>query len=460
MTDLRRRIAIVLSLIAAAILLVAARAAVPPSSALARAAGHTGRVMLTASTPGSSDILSLLPDGDTKRSFILDCTGCHQMDAQRVFMEGRPRTVAEWEDAIQRMLQMAGPTSSFPVISSRVDPAVLAQWLATHLDAVPTAAPRTAGDAATLREYDYPYNTDLPHDLMVDANGRIVITGMFTHRMLLLDPETAQYEEVPIPVQNANPRALDIDDDGRWWVLLGAPGRIARHDPRSREWTTHHIGMYGHSIALDTLGRAWFNGHFTKDPAKIGYVTEAGESRLYDVATPEPLRAGGGPIPYELRVAPDGGVWMSELQGNHIVRLDPLTGESRTWTMPQTLSGPRRFDVDAAGNVWIPAYSANQLVRLEPATSRFTTFDLPMKDAVPYVVRIDRARGRIWIGASAGDAMFSFDLQTERWETFALPTRGALVRHIDVDERTGEVWAAYGASPGIPPRILRVIPQP
>ena len=30
--------------------------------------------------PRSSAWLSLLPDGEAKRKFILDCTGCHQFD--------------------------------------------------------------------------------------------------------------------------------------------------------------------------------------------------------------------------------------------------------------------------------------------------------------------------------------------------------------------------------------------
>jgi streptogramin lyase len=49
-----------------------------------------------------------------------------------------------------------------------------------------------------------------------------------------------------------------------------------------------------------------------------------------------------------------------------------------------------------------------------------------------------------------------FDPDTAAWRTLHLPTRGALVRHMDVDRRTGDVWLAYGASPGIPPKIARI----
>src|SRR5688572_13392632 len=40
----------------------------------------------------SSAWLSLLPDGEEKRRFVLDCTGCHQFDAQVARPGGARRT--------------------------------------------------------------------------------------------------------------------------------------------------------------------------------------------------------------------------------------------------------------------------------------------------------------------------------------------------------------------------------
>src|SRR5262245_13327244 len=53
--------------------------------------------------------LAMLPDGPTKRQFIIDCTGCHQFDEVRAMTSGRPKTQAEWAEAIRRMLSFAGP---------------------------------------------------------------------------------------------------------------------------------------------------------------------------------------------------------------------------------------------------------------------------------------------------------------------------------------------------------------
>jgi virginiamycin B lyase len=124
--------------------------------------------------------------------------------------------------------------------------------------------------------------------------------------------------------------------------------------------------------------------------------------------------------------------------------------------MPSPHSGPRRFDIDSAGVLWIPEFAAGKLARLDPTTGRFTEWDLPVKDAAPYVVRVDNGRGDLWIGTGSADAVFRFDPRTAQFTTYSLPTRGALVRHLDVDERTGAVWVAYGASPGVPARVARI----
>jgi streptogramin lyase len=124
--------------------------------------------------------------------------------------------------------------------------------------------------------------------------------------------------------------------------------------------------------------------------------------------------------------------------------------------MPTPHSGPRRFDVDARGILWIPAYSANLLVRLDPATGKFTEVPLPLKDALPYVTRVDPRDGAVWIGTAAADALLRYEPGSRRFAIVPLPSRGAMVRHLAVDPVRGTVWLAYGASPGIPARVASV----
>lgn len=409
----------------------------------------------TPAPPSSSDWLSLLPDGPTKRQFILDCTGCHQFDERRAMVNGGARTQDEWREAIQRMLNFAGPTTGFPVISGEQNAELTAAWLVKNLG-TRTPGAREVTPSPQVTEFLFPVAEDLPHDLAVDSSGHIVVTGMFSDAMYKLDPATGTWKTTAIPVPNANPRALDIDDKGRWWVVLGAPGQIARYE--GREWSIHDIGLYAHSVALGPNGSVYGNGHFTRNPEQIIEVTADGATRTHNLPLhPEMASGPGGPIPYEIRTAADGKVWMSELQGNRIVSLDPASGTSEAFSLPTPNSGPRRFDIDAQGVLWIPAYGAGLLVRFDPATRQFEEIALPIKDAAPYVARVDARSGVVWLGTGAADAAFSYDPASRRFTTFYLPTGGALVRHLDIDPGSGDVWLAYGESPGKnPARIARL----
>lgn len=408
--------------------------------------------------------LALLPDGEEKRRFVLDCTGCHQFDARIARKpDGARRTREEWHAVVTRMLGFAGATTGFPVIAEGRDPAATAAWLERHLRAEPMlvagaeARAHAAAHGHEVTEFRMPVAQDLPHDVAVDARGRVVITGMFSHAMWVLDPATGVMAREEIPVERANPRAVEIDSLGNWWVVLGGPMRLARRAPDGA-WDSWAVDVYPHSLAVDPRGRTWFNGHFTKQPELVGAVDARTGAVRVDTLPPHPLLASrpGGPIPYEIRLAPDGRLWMGELQGNRVIALDPATRRADTLSMPHPWSGPRRFDVDARGMLWIPAYAANALVRLDPRTRRFTEYPLPIRDAVPYVVRVDDRANVAWVGTAAADVIFRFDLATSAFTAIPLPSRGALVRHLAIDPRTRDLWVAYGASPGIPARVARV----
>ena len=410
--------------------------------------------------------LGALPQGEAKRKFILDCTGCHQLDQSHAMLNAAHRPRQKWSDDITRMLGFAGASTGFPVIAADRNADQTAAWLSgalstpDHSRAEPITTVRHLVDSAGARitEYNMPEPGDLPHDVAVDSTGLVVITGMFSHSMYTLDPQTGRLTPTPLPVPQGGPRAVEIDSAGNWWVLLGAGRSLARYEPRLLKWTTWPIDMYPHSIGIANDGRIWYNGHFTRAPELIAALDpRSGASTKHELPSHTALRDAGGPIPYELRIAPDGRVWMSELQGNRMVVFDPKTNVSKTYEMPTTWSGPRRFDIDADGVLWIPLYSANQLVRLDPRTDRLTVFDIPLADAVPYVVRVDHASRQLWIGTSAGDALLRFDTAHETWKIYPLPSRGALVRHMAIDPRTHDVWLAYGASPSaIPAKVARV----
>ncbi len=190
----------------------------------------------------------------------------------------------------------------------------------------------------------------------------------------------------------------------------------------------------------------------------IGYVDPAlGETRTFDVPV-ETMPDGGSTIPYGLRAAPDGTIWMTELIGGRLVKFDP-DPESETFTLyplPTSYSGPRRLDIAADGTVWIPEFANNRLARFDPENETFSEYELPTPDALPYVARVDHRSGIVWVGTAGADMMVRFDPATETFTEIPLPTSGALTRHIAVDPRNGDVWGGYGPFPPRGPKIFRL----
>jgi virginiamycin B lyase len=410
----------------------------------------------------TSDWLSLLPDGETKRRFILDCAGCHPLDDAVMTAGGAPRTREDWTRAVDLMLSFAGGHTGFPIMAPSRDSGATAAWLAEHLTALPPAAARPGAAGWDVTEFPLPRSTDLPHDVAIAHDGRVIATGMMSNVLYALDPATGSFEEIPLlPSPGANPRAIEIGPDGAWWVVLGGPTRLARRDPASGAWRSWDVGVYPHEAAVDSSGRAWFNGHFTKEPELLGHVDPAvaGESPVtFDVPVPA-MDDGGSTIPYGLRVAPDGTIWMTELTGGRLIGLDPATGEFRVHPLPEPFSGPRRLDVAADGTVWIPEFAAGRLAAFEPGTSRFREYDLPIPDALPYAARVDPRSGAVWVSLAGAGALARFDPSREAFEIVPLPTRDGIVRHLAIDPRTGDVWGAYGSFPARSQRVFRVRPR-
>ena len=145
----------------------------------------------------------------------------------------------QWDSATHRMLGYAGATTNFPVISAAREPASTAQWLArwitdSSLAGVAASPPR---GSPKVREYMMPMPQDLPHDVAVDADGKVVITGMFSHKMYRLDPASGALESFDIPTERRISRVvIDVEAPGG---CARRPAQIARRDPALGIWKGH-----------------------------------------------------------------------------------------------------------------------------------------------------------------------------------------------------------------------------
>lgn len=404
--------------------------------------------------PGSS-WLDLLPDGEEKRRFIIECTGCHS-PSYIYSRNNRWLTQAEWEARITQMLSYYGPRSGFPIIGN-VDRTELASWLVQYwnADSVPSPVPQADPSTADAEITEWRFPGAGPHDLFALVDGTIAITGMFDNDMWVLNPETGRFDRHDMPGQ-ANPRAMDVDAEGNWWIVFGNPKEVARYNPQTRDIELYDVGIYAHSIALDAEGRAWANGHFTTNPIRVAMIDPSTDSiTFYDVPTENSSYQVDLPISYDLIDAPDGTIWMTELNWNRISGLNPVTGEVRSYELPTPHSAPRRLDISPDGILWIPEYANDRLARFDPATESWTEYAMPRTGVDPYVVRYDAGRNAVWVAYSTGDAVAKFDVATETFTEYRLPTRYALIRHMVIDA-AGDVWFSYHHVPTMNDRIVRL----
>jgi streptogramin lyase len=414
--------------------------------------------------PASAAWVGLLPDGEAKRRFLLDCATCHQLDSAMARPDGKPRSRAQWAEAVRRMLKLAGPGSRYPVIGPDRDPDRTAAWLDSVLGRPgPSRGPAEAPGLGVARSRTYPLPDagDSPQDLALDSVGQVLVLGQQRRRLYRLNPVTETFRAAPLPA-GGEPRAVAVDPTGNWWVLFRGPGLLARYIPASDRWSTWPVPVEPRSLALDAQGHAWFNGYFSRSPELIGRVMpETGRAQTFAVP-PHPTLAmrPAGPIPEALRVGPDGAVWGSESDGNRIFAFAPATRRFASYTLPEPFSGPLRFDLDSAGTLWIPAFAANSLIRFDPVNRRFAGYPLPLADALPFVVRADPRRGAVWIGTAAADALLRFDPSNARFTVYPLPVRGAIVRQIAIDPVSGDLWLACSGRPGgAPGRVVRIRAQ-
>jgi len=406
--------------------------------------------------------LALLPDGDMKQEFILNCATCHEIAHSRIFKHGRPRDAAGWLEAIKMMRAL----DAYKVIPPDFDDEAYAAWLAEALTAerIATIAPPPPFDPALapqvrITEYPVPKADELPHDLVVGPDKRIWVTAFWHGQMWALDPATGAVEEFDVnekPGAVGQVRALEFDGSGTLWMILGGTQSVVSLDPATRKIETFPVGMYAHDIDLDSKGNVWFNDYFAVRE-RIGRLdVSTGEVQYFDLPSANLPDSAGVPLPYGMQIDARDRLWSTQLAANTLAMYDINTGETRLYEPPHTNSGPRRTALSADGSLWIPEFNTGRLLRFDPGTEQFETFDTGDRGLGAYDAEFNPVTGDIWVTGSLGSSLVRLDRTTGKFTEFPLPTEPAYTRHIAVDPDNGDVWVAYSSLPTAVPKVARL----
>ena len=464
-------------------------------------------------------VLARVGDGARREELVRQCAYCHQQGNEAT---RRIRDDEDWERVLTLMGRMGGIVSSelraeIPTLfDAAYDPASAVPALTAqrqHADFAPP--PPTDVRRARIDEWELGGTASMQHDIVVHPDGRIYSVDMTQDQLYRLDPGAAhgaraawsiptgdlplggamaatEQEQPPGSNARVGPHSIQVAPDGSLWITLALGNQLAHFDPATEAWTTHTLasGYYPHTLRIDARGRIWFTiaasnhlGFFdpkTGESRELRLPTQGIAQDLVLRAMPAILWLGrhfdirgaaaesGGslsvPIPYGIDIAPDGGVWFSQLNAHRIGRVDPETFAVEIVDTP--FPAPRRLRFDSKGMLWIPSFSGDLVARFDPATRAFETWQIPSDPPgsdTPYALNVERKTDTVWICGANSDSLIRFDPRDKTFTTYPLPTRVTYTREVDFDAQ-GRPWTSNSNAPtwmieGGVPTVIRLDPE-
>jgi virginiamycin B lyase len=418
----------------------------------------------------NTEWLMSMPGTDAQKRPLLDCMSCHTLE--RVVRS--EHTADEFVQVVARMAGYANMSTPLHPQRRKAGPTVdpekyrkLASYLATiNLSATPNWAyplktlPRPKGQATRMivTEYDMPRPTIEPHDVRMDAQGRLWFSNFGEQFLGRLDPKTGAVTEFPIPeLKPGFPTGtLDLEPDqaGNFWLALMYQGGLARFDPRSETFRLFPIPPDLNTDATQQSmvmpwqsqidGKVWTNLVDRQSILRLDIAS--GRFELFDPFADLPK--GRIHSPYGLLADARNDLYFLDFGDENIGRIDAVTGQMALYPTPTEHSRPRRGRLDDKGRLWFAEYESDRIGMFDLKAERFTEWPVPTRWSAPYDVSIDR-NGELWSASQTDDRVLRLDPATGRSTEYLLP-RETNIRRVFVDNSTTPVtfWAGnnHGAA--------------
>ncbi|RDV04876.1 Vgb family protein [Undibacter mobilis] len=271
-----------------------------------------------------------------------------------------------------------------------------------------------------------------PHDVAPAPDGTVWYTAQHQGALGVLDPKTGAVTQVPLGKDSA-PHGVIVGPDHAAWITDGGQNAIVRYDAASKTVKVFplpkdHANANLNTATFDGKGILWFTGqngvHGRVDPA-TGKV--------------EAWKSPKGVGPYGITTTPNGDVWYASLAGDHIAKIDTVSGDALMIQPPKAGVGPRRIWSDSKGLLWVSFWNSGEVGRYDPLARTWRVWKLPDADNGCYAVFVDD-KDKVWLSDWNANAIVRFDPVTEKFERFPSNRRRADVRQML--GRPGEMWGA------------------
>jgi virginiamycin B lyase len=286
--------------------------------------------------------------------------------------------------------------------------------------------------AASVAYYAVPSGAH-PHDVAPGPDGTIWYTAQHQGALGILDPKTGKVVQISLG-RDAAPHGVIAGPDRAAWITEGGQNAIARVDPVTRDVKLFPLPA---GFADANLNTATFD--------RKGILWFTGQNGVYGRVDPasgkvEAWKAPKGVGPYGITTTPGGDVWYASHAGDHITKVDTVSGDALMVVQPPRDGvGPRRIWSDSKGLLWVSFWNTGEVGRYEPMAKTWKVWQLPNSKGGAYAIYVDD-KDKIWLSDFSLNALLRFDPNTEKFETFPSDRRNASVRQLL--GRPGEVWGA------------------
>jgi len=271
-----------------------------------------------------------------------------------------------------------------------------------------------------------------PHDVAPAPDGSVWYTAQSQGAIGVLDSKTGQTKQFPLGNDSA-PHGVIIGPDRAAWVTDGGQNAIARVDPATKAVKLYPLpkdfpDANLNTATFDRKGVLWFTG-------------QNGVYGRVDPATSkvDAWKAPKGVGPYGITTTPSGEVWYASLAGDHITKIDTVSGDALMVPPPKPGVGPRRIWSDSKGLLWVSFWNTGEVGRYDPLKKEWKVWAIPDSGAGCYAVYVDD-KDKVWLTDWTNNAIVRFDPVAQKFESFPSNKRRSDVRQLN--GRPGEVWGA------------------
>jgi virginiamycin B lyase len=423
----------------------------------------------------SSEWLLSVPGTEAQKNQLFRCAACHSLApiVQSTYDEKGWLTTFARMRSYSEQAVLEHPVSLPYKVSVQPDPE-FAKYLSTiNLNSTSEwkyelkTLPRPTGRATRVivTEYDLPDPGRLPHDADLDDKGMVWYNDFREPLIGRLDPRTGETKEWRMPpLKPGFPEgtlSIEFNRDGYLWIPRFRQGGYTRFDPRKEEFKTWPVPPAFNDaraiqpqVAAAPDGTAWFPGGESLLIFKVDPATElVSEYPMYPDYHPDEKSSGiiqfsynekpVGHSTYGLAADSKSNIYICDIVGGNIGKIDGKTGKVTLYKTPTLNSGPRRVSVDSQDRVWFGEYYANKIGMFDPKTEQFKEWTAPTPWVGPYPAKTDK-NGDAWTAGMSTDLILRLDPESGKFTEYMLPTVNANIRHIDVDNSTSPVavWVA------------------